>query len=518
VVLLLTKNNRWSGDAEVSTLRVAAERNDAHSPADPSTSTEVLRRITRNVGWLILSDGFRLASMVANLLIARFLGASNFGVVALARETARYAALPSDLGIATYGQAAAAKCPEDKLAELADEIVPARGLIGLSIYALLAVLCLLKFHDRTARIVFLSSGVFVISETLRVDWMFRGRERFDLIVVARAVEALSFLAIVLMVGSRPHAVIFDSIGWSASELLMAGVWLVLLPRTIGRAVRLRIDLRGWLSHATEAVYVPIAVGLVWSGWLILIWLVAWTGSRREVGLLAAPYGLTMSCVNMGIMLVMGFFPTSATLARDSPLFTNVRQTLTSAMLILSVPIAIVGTAIAEPLVRFLFGPAYLESVTLLLLLIWLIPLRLMRAAYGYTLVSSGFQKVFPLGPAAGLLVTTVVGIPLTLHYHAFGAAAVALVAELAGTATTIVASRICYGDSSLPDAGWFVKFAILNLALSFGGMVLAERVGWILFLILAAALYPFGLVAFELIDIRGTATALFDRTQIVTSA
>src|SRR5438128_5900118 len=149
--------------------------------------------------------------MAANLLIARFVGAANFGIVALARETARYAALPGDLGISTYGQAGAARYPQHKLPELVDEIVPTRALIGAIIYTLLAIVCLRKFNDHTTRIVFLSSGLFVISETLRVDWLFRGLERFDLVIVARAAESIGFLVFVLLVGSRPYAVILYSV-------------------------------------------------------------------------------------------------------------------------------------------------------------------------------------------------------------------------------------------------------------------------------------------------------------------
>jgi len=500
-------------------LRPDPEQKDFPLTAEAAAaSAEIFQRVTRNVGWLVIADGFRLASMAANILIARFLGAADFGIVALARETARYAALPSDLGIATYGQAEAARCPTDKLAELADEIVPARAVMGIAIYSLFALFCIWRLQNRTTMTVFLVSGIFVISETLRADWLFRGRERFDLVVAARAAEALSFLAIVVIVGSRPHAVVFDSIGWSASELLMASIWLMLLPKTVGRRVTLRPNFHGWIRHAADAIYVPIAVALMWGGWLILMWLVAWTGSRHEVGILAAPYGLTMSCVNMGIMLVMGFFPTSATLPRDSELFAEVRRGLTSAMLILSIPIATVGSIIAQPLILFLFGPAYHESVTPLLLLIWLAPLSLVRAAYGYTLVSSGLQRVFPLGPVVAFAVTVAFGIPLTLCYHSFGAALAALLAATAATTTTITVSWYYYGDASMPAATWLVKFIGLNLAVAVAGIAFINRMNWTVYLTSALAFYPLGLTGLQLIDIRETAMALFGRGHVVTSA
>jgi O-antigen/teichoic acid export membrane protein len=435
------------------------------SPKLGAESNDVLRRVTRNIGWLVISDGFRLVSMAANVLVARFLGAADFGMLTLARETARCAALPSDLGIATYGQAAAARCREDKLAELADEIVPVRGVIGLGIYALFAVWCMWTFNDSGTHLLFLSSGLFVVSETMRVDWIFRGRERFELVVIARAFETVGFLLIVLLVGSRPHALLFDSAGWSASQLLMATVWLVLLPSAIGRSVRLRIDLRGWFSHAAKAFYVPVAVALVWAGWLMLLWMVAATGSHRDVGILAAAYSLTMNFVNMGIVLIMGFFPASAKLPPDSQLLSNMRRTLTSSTLILGLFIAVVGTVLAAPTVHFLFGPGYQESVRLLQCLIWLAPLRLIRAAYGYTLVSSGFERLFPLGPAVALFVAVVSGVPLITREHALGAATAALAAEFAGAVTTILVSRVCYGDASLPNVAWLLKCAILNVGL-----------------------------------------------------
>ncbi|MBV8451286.1 MAG: oligosaccharide flippase family protein [Deltaproteobacteria bacterium] len=484
-----------------------------HIPLRRGSDTEdVLWRVAKNAAWLALADGLRLVRVVTNILLARFLGPADYGTMTLARETVRYAALPGDMGIATYGQAEAARCADYELTGLAEEVLPARAVIGVILFALFSGACILTLHDTTTRLVFLLTGIVVISETLRADWLFRGRERFDLLIVARAVESIGFLLVALLVGSRRHAVIFDTAGWSAAEVAMSAVWLLMLRDLLGRAIRLRVNFRAWLRHAREAIYLPIALALVWAGWLLLLWIVTCSGSRRDAGTLAAPYNLTQSLVNLGAVLVMAFFPTSATLDRESQVFAQSRRAFTELMLIFSLPIGALGGTVSTRLISLTLGSGYQESAQLFEVLIWLAPLRLLRMTYSYTLISSGFLKPFLVGPAVSFLTMAALGLPLCLLYRLPGAALAALGAELFATAATIMTSYSCHRDAAMPRAGVLVKIVALNLGLTLLGAPVADRFGPAVYLISAGVVYVAGIIALGLVDIAKIAAIFARRT------
>jgi O-antigen/teichoic acid export membrane protein len=469
-------------------------------------------RVARNAAWLAVADGMRVVRILTNILLARFLGPTGYGTMTLARESVRYATLPADMGIGTYGQAEAARCSAENLPSLAEEVLPARVVIGTVLFLLFSGVCTLTIFDSTTRLVFLITGVVVIAEALRTDWLLRGRERFDLLIGARAFESIGFLAVTLIVGSRPYALVFDTAGWSAAEIVMAAVWLIMLRHLFGRALGLRVNFRAWLRHAREAVCVPIALALVWAGWLLLLWTVTWLGSRSDAGTLAAPYNLTQSLVNLGAVLVMAYFPAVATLDRESEAFLQSRRAFTALMLILSLPVASAGGVVSAPVIGLTLGAGFHQSAGLFKVLIWVVPLRLLRMTYSFTLISSGYLKPFLIGPVASFLGTALLGLPLYLYYRLPGAALAALGGELFATAATILTSYSCHRDAALPRAAMLIKIALLNLSLVLLGPVVIGRFGTLAYVISAAVFYGAAVAVLGLVDIARIA-ALFVRSR-----
>src|SRR5260370_36161554 len=95
-------------------------------PCPAELSAPVSARILRNADWLFCSEGItKSLFFFANILLARLLTASNYGVLALAQSWVLYAGLLADLGIMMYGQAEAARRPiGEDTAALAAELTP----------------------------------------------------------------------------------------------------------------------------------------------------------------------------------------------------------------------------------------------------------------------------------------------------------------------------------------------------------------------------------------------------------
>ncbi|HEY2104944.1 MAG TPA: oligosaccharide flippase family protein, partial [Candidatus Binataceae bacterium] len=200
-------------------------------PPDSQSAT-VAARIVRNAAWLFCSEGItKSLFFAANILLARLLSAADYGVLALAQSWILYAGLIADLGIMMYGQAEAAR-RRDTTA-LAWEILPFRALLGA--VAFIALLIIVPFFASTApaRITITAASLYLLGQAISAEWLFRGKERFDVVMIGNAAGAATFLASVALIGAGPGALLKDTLAWSLSAFAMAAVYLWYLPGLVG---------------------------------------------------------------------------------------------------------------------------------------------------------------------------------------------------------------------------------------------------------------------------------------------
>ena len=84
-------------------------------------------------------------------------------------------------------------------------------------------------------------------------------------------------------------------------------------------------------------------------------------------------------------------PTLTKIRDDRSLQEAVAQTASSQLAVLALPICIGGFLVARPLIELVFGPAYGASGTVLQILIWTIPLLLLRSVMEAVLISNQRQ-------------------------------------------------------------------------------------------------------------------------------
>jgi O-antigen/teichoic acid export membrane protein len=485
---------------------------DAHEASlhDSLRGDGVFLRVVRNASWLAFGEGgTRLFRVAANVALARFLSRDGFGMLTLAQSSATYAVLGADLGVSLYAQAEAARSDRQNLAQLAEEIVPVRATLGVLICIAFMVISATIFSSWSTRLTFAAAGLCIAAETLRVDWLFRGRERFDLVTLARMFEVCALLGWVLLVGRRPWAMPLDSLGWSLSGCVLASVWLLLLSKILHRPIRMRLRFAKWFGHVREAIFLAVANALHSGIWLGPFWLIAWFHNSGEAGRFAAPWGLVTSIINLGTVLVMAFFPTSASLYHESPQeFLRSRRELVLAMLIFGLPIAVLGTLVAPPLVTMLFGKDFTTSATVFSVLIWLVPFRYVRSVYGTTFVSSGMQRVQPIGSSAGLIAALIFSVPLVRSHGATGAATTIVIAECFNLGVTISLARMFQGAGTLPEHGRLVRVAAINVAIGMCGVIASRRLTWVPYIVLSLICYPPALIMLDLVKPSAISAAL----------
>jgi O-antigen/teichoic acid export membrane protein len=424
-------------------------------------------------------------------------------MLSLAQTSAGYSVLGADLGLSFYAEAEAAKRRSNQLVKLAEEILPVRAALGVILFAIFAVAASLWLTTISARLVFVFAGLSILAEAVRSDWLFRGRERFDLVLFARSFECVFFLVWVLMVGRRPGSLVLDSLGWALAGWVSASIWLGLLPKILPREVKIKFAFRKYLVYVRESIFVALTMAFHSGLWLGLLWLIASLHGRTEVGILTAPYGLVASLVNFGSMLVMAFYPVSATLYRDShQVFVQSRAELSFVLLMLGLPLAVLGTIIAKPLTLLLYGSGYLASAPVFAILIWLVPIRFIRMLYATSLISSGYQRLHPVGPGLALGVVAAIAYSIIRTHGACGAAVALFAAEVVNLAVTLVLARSVHGEGLPVADGRFIRLLAINAVMGITGAVMLSPLGWVVSAIVLACMYPVALVFAGLLDVK----------------
>jgi O-antigen/teichoic acid export membrane protein len=474
------------------------------APAQASSRLDTpMRRLARNISWLVFAEGLTRASTpVANILLARFLASTGYGVLALAQTWATFASMAADLGVNVYGQAEAARASEaGDLVRLAEEIIPFRMVAGLLTFAAFAVVVWCA-NPSDSRSVFLAAGLYIPAIALGVDWLIRGLERFDLVLLANGAGAAFLLLTIVVIGSRRNALLLDVLSWALSWCVMVAVYLSFLRKVIGAPLRLRFEPARWMVHLRPLSLLLLS-GVLLNGYYFLpLVLLGWFRSSREVGIFAAPYRLVINLQNILLLLPSAFYPVGAALFRKSAQqFHQSRRSMAQLMLMAGLPVTIVGGAMAGPAMRLIFGRDFAASGPVFALVVWLLPLYVIRSIHGTTIVSTGFYRVQVLAPVAGVVITLISGVWLVPLWGPIGAGVSQLAGEIGMVVANLLISLAVHGEVGIPPLPELAKLLLLNLLLAAATLYFPDRLGWVAFAVIAMSCYSAGLLLLGLINL-----------------
>ncbi len=465
----------------------------------------ILRRAGRNALWLIISEALGKGSFVlANIFLARLLTSYGYGTLALAQTWVLYAVLIVDFGIGMYGQREAARRSEmDQLGRLADEIFSLKLVLGFLVFVPFSLFCWLLVSQPVVRLTDFACGIYLIGYGASLDWLFRGREKYEVVLLVNFLSSASFLVSLLLTVSGADKAPIAGFLWSGSCILCSLLYLFRCSHLIGRPIRFRFPFSRWLAHLRDSAFFSLSGVFMQSYQYLPLVLLSWFTPKEIVGFFAAPYRLIIHLGSLGFLIPMAFYPISARLfGENSELFNDTRRLLLFAMLVCGPPIAIFGTIIAIPLMITVFGPGFRESASLFRIIVWLVPLYCIRYVYGSTMLSTGFQRLHLRASMVGFVTALLSGFLLGAYFRAFGIAASTLLAEGVIIGALASSSYKVHGHLSIPARSEVFRLVLLNGVLAATGLWLNSHIGWIACLTFAALGYPIGLWILQLGSIR----------------
>ena len=358
--------------------------------------------------------------------LARILGAEGYGVIALAMGVTLYLSKIAEFSIEVIGTKELAKAP-DSVNHLASAVMSVRLVLAvfLAAVAILVTRLVVKEPERTIMSLYFLS---VIPIAGNAKWIHLGLENARPVGFSRIVGEALCLGLVLGLVQNKADLWGAPVARIAGEICFA-VLLVLMLRRRNCRFGLRWDLSTALPVFLEAL--PV-LGHT------LLWLIIYNSDLiflrffrdgESVGYYAAAYMLISFLANVGFSYGMSLLPTLTRLGARTAEERSLYQTALAHVYVVCLPISIAGCILASQLITFGFGDGYIRSVPALRVLIWCIPLLLLRTVPWVALLARGKQNLILKAVLYSVIANLTLNLLLIPRHGILGAAVATIVTE-----------------------------------------------------------------------------------------
>lgn len=369
----------------------------------------------------------RLLGFAAMVVAARALGAPMYGVIGVATAVTLYLNRIVDWGFELgLGVREVAARPE-QTGNLLPTLLLAR--LGLAVAAIgataLVGLVLLPEPDRST---LLLSTLSLLGTGMGARWALLGLGQHRMAAGATLAAQVLTAVLLLILVHGPGDVAGVPQAQLVGELGLALVVLLALRRR-------GLPLRAEFTRGVLAPLLPRGAALATSALLgLVIYNVSFLFLRgaqgtAAVGYFSAAVALITFFLNLGTAYSMSLLPSLSGLVSDRPGQVSLFQTAALHVTILALPIALGGSLLALPLIAMLYGPGYLPAATPLALLLWTIPICVLRDLPLMVLQAGGRESTVLRVTAWAALLHLVLNGMLVPRWGLIGAASAGLVTE-----------------------------------------------------------------------------------------
>jgi O-antigen/teichoic acid export membrane protein len=351
-------------------------------------SPRLRRRLASNLAILGVAEiTCRAMSVLATLALAKRLGPPGLGRIMFAFNIVFWLVLVVRDCFETIATREIARHP-GITRTLVNHVLAAKLALAVLLYGALVGVGLATYSDPVDRWILALYGVLLLTTALGLDFVFRGKETVGLVAVSLGLRTLVYCAGVWFTVPDASRIAFVPLWLAVGEFTgIALVWAAYarefgFPRpAFGLRSLVVLFKRGQsvcLIHLCQAVIVSVdlAVVGVMSPW-------------GTVGHYAAPQTIIAAATAFGVILQQVVLPSLSRSGHASERAgRGILEFAVGALLAAFLPIAMGGTVLAEPLMRFLFPAEFDRSSALLLALgIWRAPLLSLAFLYQTTLIA-----------------------------------------------------------------------------------------------------------------------------------
>ena len=269
---------------------------------------------------------------------------------------------------------------------LVNHVLAVKGVLAIVLFAGLVAVGSLTLSDSIDRTILSLYGLMLLTTALGLDFVYRGTERMGLVAVSLSIRTLIYAIGVWYWVTDASRIVWVPALLALGEVCgIALVWACYIRKYgVPRPVLGGRFLRVFLRRGRSVCLIQVSQTVIGSADFMVVGLMS---QWADVGRYGAPHQMITAVLTFGLIFQQVVFPTLARSWRKTA--ASGRQALNGLVQVLVaglIPVAVGGTILAGPLVRFL-PEKYAGASLLLALGIWKAPLLNLAYLYQTTLIA-----------------------------------------------------------------------------------------------------------------------------------
>lgn len=275
-------------------------------------------------------------------------------------------------------------------------------------------------------------GLTLLPFALSTEWFFQGIEKMKYVGLFRVLRECSFgILIVAAVKSAPDIYYVPIIRFTA--MLISALLFLYIIKRLHLSFNAKIDFKLWKYLTKESFPIISSQLLILLIYNFPVIYLATVRTNEEAGYYNAVYKMILFFIGFASVFWYVIFPTLARITVESKeRLLQFQERVSKIIVSVAVPIGFIGSALAAPIINFLYGNSYQGSIELFRFLIWIGPLIMLNGIYAQGLLSSGNQKGFMKTVMVQTTVSVLLNVFLIPKFGLIGAAIAWLSAECVG--------------------------------------------------------------------------------------
>lgn len=438
----------------------------------------------RNIVSLFGSDAVvRLLGFVSTTYMARVLGGEAFGVVNLGLAVFSYGMIFASPGLHIIGTRMISQNVGRESANVR-KITSLRLILALATIIIISGITCLIVHDATTRLVLLLYLAALLPFSLQLDWYYQGAQRIATLGISRAVAALLFLVLLLLLVASPKDIHFVPVAYFANVAATALILIWFFQKAKSDYSPLNsISTKPleWSRLLRQALPVGAAAILGQAVLNLPIILLGVFSTSLEIGNFSAASKLVFFLLAIDRAIYILFYPLVARTASANPSeLGNQTSRILAYLLIIALPVCAGGIVLARQMIVLIFGSQYAGSTGLLQILLFYFLFTILNSIFSYVLIAVGQERRYSNIIVSLSSILLLALIPLTYYWKATGASLGLVLGELAMVSlmyrecrtSTMITLRISFVKPLLcsvimgvlllllPSTGIFVSIAV----------------------------------------------------------
>jgi O-antigen/teichoic acid export membrane protein len=390
-----------------------------------------VQKIAKNTSLLFVSTIINyILGFFITMYTAQYLGASGFGVLSLALSLAAIFAVFTDLGLGTVTTREVARNKTLKDKYLSNTSFLRLGLAVLTFIMLALFVNIVNYPTETKLVIYLIGGSIILNGIAGTFYaIFQAFEEMEFQSISLIINGvLMFVGTLLAIYYHMDILVFALLYIISNFVCLVYtvsvyIWKHSLPKWNLDKNFIKITMLAALPLSIVSIFTLIA-------FRVDIVLISFFKSTTDVGWYSASYRLLEVFLFIPMVFTTAVFPIFSQFhvsSKDSLKFTY--QKSFKYLTILSLPVAVGVTLLAEPIILLIYKSSFTPSILVLQILIWTIPITFLNYIFGSILPAMNRQNTLLKITFISMVFNIALNLVVIPTYSYVGAAVITLLTE-----------------------------------------------------------------------------------------